>query len=83
MCEGPGTHLGRRTGANESTTPPAEAHPFPAIDVIILLPKPDMNALDRMHTDMPPTSEYAMYLYTQRRYCCSTLGLEAPATGHR
>ena len=37
---------------------------------------PDMNALDRMHTDMPPTSEYAMYLYTQRRYCCSTLGLE-------
>ena len=36
----------------------------------------DMNALDRMHTDMPPTYEYAKCLFTQRRYCCSTLGLE-------
>ena len=34
------------------------------------------HALDRMHTDTPPTSEYANYLYIQRRYCCSTLGLE-------
>ena len=38
---------------------------------------PDTNALDRMHTDTPPTSEYAMDLYIQRRYCCSILGLEA------